>query len=505
MPNFRYGPYEIKKRANVLVSLIIAVLLFSLCAHTRNIRFDENHVRRESRIMDTANTPISSVPEDKKFSNVADFSISRSMRAEKKHNKTRQLSDSSGTSPDEFFLFTEVLWLKLQYVRDVMNDKQKDKFAAVLKQSFIKKSNNLSFEMRVKEVEVRAMMIKNKRQRELSPKAHKETSEIFSTMVISIHVYGDYKALNPTLIDFQSIFENIIESNKHMIVYDVIEIDDKYFNEIADMSLALPPVILTQLNSISEKAIPGTEESSSTNYRGTFFFAIFVGSVAFTVLLVATIFLVQYEQAEKAKYSSVNGSTDDITSKEGEQKASTSIYFSKIPSITKKAVNSTVTRFKLPKKRNNLSSWDTDLELELVAEDDFESSLDEPIEKVPGTYPEDGDDMDMGATNAGPEEILTCFAPPGKLRIAFDMKGGVPVIHKVKLGSPLEGILSRHDKVVGIDEVNTRNMTAADITKVMVGRMEKTRKISYIRVKPKETDEQRIECDKLETLDAISR
>merc|ERR1719203_308265 len=76
-----------------------------------------------------------------------------------------------------------------------------------------------------------------------------------------------------------------------------------------------------------------------------------------------------------------------------------------------------------------------------------------------------------------------CFAPPGKLGVAIDTLNGIPVVHRVKSGSPLEGILLHKDRIVGIDEVDCTNMSAADVTKVMVTRMNKTRKISYVRNK----------------------
>lgn len=76
-----------------------------------------------------------------------------------------------------------------------------------------------------------------------------------------------------------------------------------------------------------------------------------------------------------------------------------------------------------------------------------------------------------------------CFAPPGKLGVAIDTLNGIPVVHRVKSGSPLEGILLHKDRIVGIDEVDCTNMSAADVTKVMVTRMNKTRKITYVRNK----------------------
>ena len=64
------------------------------------------------------------------------------------------------------------------------------------------------------------------------------------------------------------------------------------------------------------------------------------------------------------------------------------------------------------------------------------------------------------------------YAPPGKVGVAIDIQDGQPVVHKVKKGSPLEGLLQPQDIVVAIDDVDTNCMSAADVTHLMV-------KVSY--------------------------
>ena len=76
-----------------------------------------------------------------------------------------------------------------------------------------------------------------------------------------------------------------------------------------------------------------------------------------------------------------------------------------------------------------------------------------------------------------------CYAPPGKLGVAIDTVNGQPVVHRIKEGSPLKGILQHKDRIVAIDGVDTRNMTAADVTHLMVKGMNRVRKISYVRSK----------------------
>ena len=74
-----------------------------------------------------------------------------------------------------------------------------------------------------------------------------------------------------------------------------------------------------------------------------------------------------------------------------------------------------------------------------------------------------------------------CYAPPGKLGVAIDTINGQPIVHRLKAGSPLEGVLRRLDKIIAIDDVDTSSMSAADVTHLMVKKMNQKRKISFIR------------------------
>jgi len=74
-----------------------------------------------------------------------------------------------------------------------------------------------------------------------------------------------------------------------------------------------------------------------------------------------------------------------------------------------------------------------------------------------------------------------CFAPPGKIGVAIeDGPVGVgPVVHKIRPGSALEGILKQGDRIVAVDEIDTSKLSASDITQIMSERNEYRRKISY--------------------------
>lgn len=79
------------------------------------------------------------------------------------------------------------------------------------------------------------------------------------------------------------------------------------------------------------------------------------------------------------------------------------------------------------------------------------------------------------------KECQHVFAPPGKIGVAIDIVNGNPIVHKIRRGSPLEGLLKPNDMVIAIDDVDTRQMSAADVTHLMVKRMNYRRKITFVR------------------------
>jgi hypothetical protein len=73
------------------------------------------------------------------------------------------------------------------------------------------------------------------------------------------------------------------------------------------------------------------------------------------------------------------------------------------------------------------------------------------------------------------------FAPPGKIGVAIDVLNGQPVVHKVRRGSPLENMLQENDIIVAIDDEDTSCLSAADVTSMMVKRIDRVRKITFVR------------------------
>jgi len=86
-----------------------------------------------------------------------------------------------------------------------------------------------------------------------------------------------------------------------------------------------------------------------------------------------------------------------------------------------------------------------------------------------------------GPSNLSGKPAIDIFAPPGKLGIVIDTTIDGPVVHKVNPGSALEGELNSGDIIIAIDGVDTRAMTAAAITGLMVKTANQRRKLSIVR------------------------
>jgi len=72
----------------------------------------------------------------------------------------------------------------------------------------------------------------------------------------------------------------------------------------------------------------------------------------------------------------------------------------------------------------------------------------------------------------------SCVAPPGKLGIVVDTTKNGPVVHMVREESPLRTSIFPGDKIIAIDDIDTRGMTASGVTKIMGRRIEEDRKIT---------------------------
>ncbi|KAL9189202.1 hypothetical protein ACHAXT_011692 [Thalassiosira profunda] len=101
-------------------------------------------------------------------------------------------------------------------------------------------------------------------------------------------------------------------------------------------------------------------------------------------------------------------------------------------------------------------------------------------------FPAPGTNTVQKATLSYTEELNNhprqhIFAPPGKIGVAIDVVNGQPVVHKVRRGSPVENLLRPNDVLVAIDDEDASCMSAADVTSMMARRMDRVRKITFIR------------------------
>lgn len=88
-----------------------------------------------------------------------------------------------------------------------------------------------------------------------------------------------------------------------------------------------------------------------------------------------------------------------------------------------------------------------------------------------------------GARPAQRSGLYDVFAPPGPLGIVVDTTKDGPVIHSLKATSALLGLVGSGDLIVGLDDEDTRSMTAATLTRMMAKRShQKERKITLLAV-----------------------
>ena len=81
------------------------------------------------------------------------------------------------------------------------------------------------------------------------------------------------------------------------------------------------------------------------------------------------------------------------------------------------------------------------------------------------------------------EEMLEIYAPPGLLGVVIDTPGGAsPVVHAIKDTCPIRREIYVGDKLVAVDDVDVRNMTAVDVSKLISKKSgQAKRKLTIIR------------------------
>jgi hypothetical protein len=79
------------------------------------------------------------------------------------------------------------------------------------------------------------------------------------------------------------------------------------------------------------------------------------------------------------------------------------------------------------------------------------------------------------------DKLFDVFAPPGPLGIIIDTTPEGPMIHSLKPSSQLLRLVNPGDLIVGLDGVDTQNMTAATFTRLMAKRSQGERKITLLK------------------------
>lgn len=87
----------------------------------------------------------------------------------------------------------------------------------------------------------------------------------------------------------------------------------------------------------------------------------------------------------------------------------------------------------------------------------------------------------MDAQSVKRTGLYDVFAPSGPLGIVVDTTRDGPVVHSMKSTSPLLGLINAGDLIVGLDDMDTRSMTAATLTRFMAKRSHQAeRKITLL-------------------------
>lgn len=79
------------------------------------------------------------------------------------------------------------------------------------------------------------------------------------------------------------------------------------------------------------------------------------------------------------------------------------------------------------------------------------------------------------------DKLFDVNAPPGPLGIIIDTTPDGPMIHSLKPTSQLLGLVNPGDLIVGLDGVDTRNMTAATFTRLMAKRSQGERQMTLLK------------------------
>jgi len=139
--------------------------------------------------------------------------------------------------------------------------------------------------------------------------------------------------------------------------------------------------------------------------------------------------------------------------------------------------------FSPKKKKSSKNKSRSKFASQAVPEDDVaeDTTIPTPMEYTPG-----GDDKSVMTTVTKLEDAgmvrRECYAPPGKLGVVIDSTSRGPVVHEVKGGSPLEGIVFPGDRIIAIDGEDTKTLPASMVTKIMAAKKDQQRRMTLLSV-----------------------
>lgn len=89
-------------------------------------------------------------------------------------------------------------------------------------------------------------------------------------------------------------------------------------------------------------------------------------------------------------------------------------------------------------------------------------------------YYNDDDDKEssVAANSVVQSNSYDVFAPPGALGIVVDTTDKGCIVYSLKKSSPMQGLMNRGDLIIGLDNFDVKNMSAASLTKLMAKKSE---------------------------------
>jgi C-terminal processing protease CtpA/Prc len=92
-------------------------------------------------------------------------------------------------------------------------------------------------------------------------------------------------------------------------------------------------------------------------------------------------------------------------------------------------------------------------------------------------------DADVQTIGNVREEVIEVMAPAGKLGVVIDTPDdGAPIVHAVKDSSVIADQINVGDKLIAVDDVDVRSMTAIKVSKLISKKSSNpTRKLTIVR------------------------